>query len=302
MPARAAAGAYGGAVPRGPSLARTRRTGPSIALVLAFFVLAGVSRATAPATSPPAVASVPPVASVPAPAPTREIVLPAAAPRHDLPVINYRRVPGGFPADPSPASTAAVTEAVHPTHRLPVYDAPGGRARAFLPPSILGVPVTVPIVARRAGWAAVLLPSVNRRIGWLPDRGWTAHPLRDQLLLQRNTHELTWLRDGRPREAWTVAIGASRTPTPLGRTFVLARTGTHGAVYAGLDALVLGAVPDDRDAVAPGLRDAHTGIHAWYRPSVFGHSVSNGCIRMPRAAQKTLLNHIAPGTTLVVRD
>jgi lipoprotein-anchoring transpeptidase ErfK/SrfK len=54
--------------------------------------------------------------------------------------------------------------------------------------------------------------------------------------------------------------------------------------------------------VAPGLRDAHTGIHAWYRPSVFGRSVSNGCIRMPRAAQETLLNHIAPGTTLVVRD
>jgi hypothetical protein len=229
-------------------------------------------------------------------------VLPAAAPPPDLPVINYRSVPGGFPADPAPESTAAVTEAVHVSHRLALYDAPGGRPRAFLPPSIRGVPITVPIVARRAGWAAVLLPSVNRRIGWLPDRGWTAHPLRDQLLLSRAAHSLTWLRDGRRQASWTVAVGASRTPTPLGRTFVFARTGTDGAVYAGLDALVLGAVPDDRGAVAPGLRDAHTGIHSWYSSSVFGRSVSNGCIRVPRAAQEQLLHHVAAGTTVVIRD
>jgi hypothetical protein len=162
------------------------------------------------------------------------------------------------------------------------------------------VPITVPIVARRHGWAAVLLPSVNRRIGWLPDHGWPAHPLRDQLVLDRATHELTWLRDGHRKDRWTVAIGTSRTPTPLGRTFVLARTATHGAVYAGLDALVLGAVPEDRDVVAPGLRDAHTGIHSWYRSSVFGRSVSNGCIRVPRAAQEALLD-LAPGTTVIVR-
>jgi hypothetical protein len=195
-----------------------------------------------------------------------------------------------------------VTEGLHPQRKLAVYDAPGGRPRAFLPRTISGLPVVAPIVTRRPGWVAVLLPSANRRIGWLPATGWSPLRLRDQLVLRRRTHELTWLRDGHRRARWTVAVGTERTPTPLGRTFVLGRTGTHGAVYAGLDALVLAAVPEDRQALAPALRGAHTGIHGWHRASAFGRSVSNGCVRVPPDAQRTLLAHLGPGTTLHVID
>ena len=282
---------------------RTHRTVPVCLVVLAGCVLAAVSRATTPPSPPAVAAPLPPAAAaVAAPAPTRTaepIPLAVPAPR-DLPVITYRHVPHGFPADPRPASTVAVTEALHPPKRLALYDRPGGRPRAFLPRSILGVPVTVPIVARRPGWAAVLVPSVNRRIGWLPARGWTARPVHDQVVVRLGERSLEWLRDGRTRGSWIVAVGARRTPTPLGRTFVFGRTATRGTHYAGVDALVLGAVPDDRDAVAPGLRDAHTGIHGWYRPSVFGHDVSNGCVRMPRAAQEILLHNLAPGTPVTV--
>ena len=38
------------------------------------------------------------------------------------------------------------------------------------------------------------------------------------------------------------------------------------------------------------------------RSSVFGRSISNGCIRMPKAAQKDLLAHIHAGTPVVVID
>jgi hypothetical protein len=300
MSARRHWGAYADPMSRGPSLARTHRTGPVCVLVLASCVLAGVSRMTLP-PAPPAVAA-PRPAATPVPTPTRTVAtIPPAVPApHDLPVIDYRHVPGGFPADPEQGSTAGITEAVRPPRRLALYDRPGGRPRAFLPRSILSVPVTAPIVARRPGWAAVLLPSVNRRIGWLPTRGWTARPLHDQVIVRLSTRSLEWLRDGRPRGSWTVAIGASRTPTPLGRTFVLGRTGTRGSHYGGVDALVLGAVPDDREAVAPGLKDAHTGIHSWYRTSVFGHDISNGCLRVPRAGQEILLHNLAPGTPVVV--
>jgi len=272
------------------------------ALVAAFGVLAGAAHLARPAAGPPAPADPSPAvtSAAPSPSPTAERILAAAAPSAGLPVINYRHVPGGFPADPAPASVERLTEGLHPEQRVAVYDAPGGRPRAYLPPTIRGVTVVVPIVAREPGWAAVLLPSVNRRIGWLPDRGWQARPLRDQVVVRLADRTLTWWRDGAEQKSWTVAIGTSRTPTPLGRTFVLGRTGTHGAVYAGLDALVLGAVPDDRGAVAPGLRDAHTGIHAWYRKSVFGRSVSNGCVRVPKDGQQTLLDHIGPGTPVVV--
>ena len=263
-------------------------------LALSFLVIAGLNRATA---APPAKPVPPAIARIGA----KPVVKPRPAPG-DLPVITYRHVPAGFPADPDPAGTAPITEGLHPARRLPLYDAPGGMPRAFLPPGIRGVEVTVPIVERQPGWVAVLLPSINRHVGWLPATGWRERPLRDRLVVRLARHELTWLRDGVRRESWTVATGSDRTPTPLGRTFVLGRTGTEGSVYGGLDALVLGAVPDDRDAVAPGLRDAHTGIHGWHDAAAFGRSVSNGCVRVPRDAQRTLLDHIGPGTPVVVLD
>ena len=232
--------------------------------------------------------------------PTKPVILPARAAPAGLKTISYTYVPAGYPADPDVADIAAITEGLHPKRKLPLYDKPGGRPLAFLPPTISGVEVTVPIVEKQPGWVAVLVPSANRRVGWLPVQGFEQRTLRDHLLVRLATHQLAWLRDGVRKGSWTVAIGTGRTPTPLGRTFVLGRTGTHGAVYAGLDALVLGAVPDDRGAVAPGLYNAHTGIHAWYRNSVFGKNVSNGCVRMPPDAQRTLLANIGAGTLVTI--
>ncbi|XVV14797.1 L,D-transpeptidase [Actinoplanes sp. CA-131856] len=238
------------------------------------------------------------------------------APR-DLPTIDYWGAPGGFPEDAAPESVAPLSEGLRPLRKLAVYDAPGGRPRAFLPRSFSGLTVTVPIVERRPGWAGVLLPSLNRRVGWIPEKvpergreagthkraaAWEVLPLRDRLVLHRRGHRLVWLRDGRPAGEWEVAIGAARTPTPLGRTFVLGRTITVGGVYAGLDALVLGAVPDHPEALAPALRDGHTAIHAWSRRSAFGRSVSNGCVRLPADAQRVLLRQIGPGTPVHVID
>jgi hypothetical protein len=281
-------GTAGGAGPAGPIEPPRPRIAVSPALSPSR--LAG---SKPPGAAPKAGPRRTPVAAVPAPA--------APAPAH-LPVIGYWSPPRGFWPDPEPQSTAAIPLGLHPTRPLPVYDAPGGKPRALLPRSISGLPVVVPIIARRAGWVAVLLPSVNRRVGWLPTTGWVPRPLRDQLVVRRRKHELTWLRDGIPKAAWIVSVGAPATPTPLGRTFVLGRTTADGAVYAGVDALALGAVPDDRTSLSAGLRLAHTGIHSWYRSEAFGRSVSNGCIRVPKAGQHVLLKNIGPGTTVIVLD
>jgi hypothetical protein len=278
-----------------PRLLSTRRAVSGGLLALVTVGIGGAGLMDRPPTVTPKV-----VAPVPsAAAPARVEVPPTAGPvPAGLPKIDYHGVPRGFPHDPAAGSVAAVVEGLHPERKLALYDAPGGRPRAMLPRSISGLPVVVPIVHRRTGWVAVLLPSINRRIGWLPDAGWSPRRLRDQVVVRLDRHELTWLRDGRVRGAWTVAVGSPRTPTPLGRTFVFGRTGTHGEVYAGLDALVLGAVPEDRGALAAGLQNGHTGIHGWSRRSAFGHSVSNGCVRMPAEAQRALLHHLEPGTVV----
>lgn len=238
----------------------------------------------------PAVSAAPVVAPVPK----------AAAAPPGLTKISYWGTPSGFPADPAPRSLDAITEGLRPHGKVAVYDAPGGRPRAFLARSISGLPVTVPIVQRRPGWVAVLLPSVNRRVGWLPSTSGDVRPLHDQLILDRSDRRLTWLRDGRERGSWEVSVGSPRTPTPLGRTYVMGHTITHGSVYAGEDAIVLGAVPDNREALSASLRNGHTAIHAWSDASAFGRNVSNGCIRIPAKVQRTLLKSIGTGAVVHV--
>ncbi|MCY1138878.1 L,D-transpeptidase [Actinoplanes sp. Pm04-4] len=233
--------------------------------------------------------------------PVAQVVVPKAAPAPaGLPKISYWSAASGLPRDPATHSGSALVEGLRPYGKTAIYDAPGGEPRAFLPRSISGLPVTAPVVDKRPGWLAVLIPSINRRIGWVPTSAGAVHRLRDQLVVDRSRRELTWLRDGRQRGHWKVAVGSSRTPTPLGRTFVMGRTITQGSVYGGLDALVLGAVPDDREALSASLRNGHTAIHAWTDESAFGRSISNGCVRVPPDVQRLLLEHLPEGVPVNV--
>lgn len=219
-----------------------------------------------------------------------------------LPTITYSRAPSGFPADPSPTSTEFLTEAAHPTSKILAYDAPGGTALAYIAPTINGVAVNMPIVDRRSDWIAVLLPSANRTIAWLAPNGWTTLELHDQLVIRHSTHQLIWYRDGEQQQVWTVTLGASSTPTPLGRTFVLGQSTAESEVYAGLNVMALGNLPDEGVDVPSSLKGAHIGIHSWYTTDTFGKSVSNGCIRVPQEGQKLLLSEIPAGTEVVVAD
>jgi hypothetical protein len=240
-----------------------------------------------------------PSTATPSPTPSESIAAPAS-PAANLRVIDYSRAPTGFPPDPQPDSTVALTEGAHPTRKIPAYDAPGGQARAYLAPTINGVSISMPIVERRGGWIAVLLPSANRTIAWLGPEGWSSVSLRDQIVIRLSNHQLSWYRSGQLQQAWTVATGAPSTPTPLGRSFVLGRSPLPGKVYAGIDVLALGSVPDNPNAVVAGLRGAHIGIHSWYTDDAFGKSVSNGCLRVPQPGQRLLLSEIVPGTEVVV--
>jgi lipoprotein-anchoring transpeptidase ErfK/SrfK len=274
-------------------------------LLVTAVAVAGVAIAglTLRSDSPDVAGPAPRAAAVPSmSASTLPPAAPAAPAPDDLPTFSYFKAPRGLPADPAPTSTAAVTEGLRLTADRVVYDKPGGTPKAVLPASMSGLPVTVPIVERRTGWVAVLLPSTNRRVGWLPAEGSAPVALRDQLVLRRRTHELTWIRDGARQASWTVTTGAPATATPLGRTFVLGRVAAPGQVYAGLDALALGSVPDDPDSLPASLRAGHTALHSWYRASAFGRSISNGCIRVPKKGQRTLLKSIPTGTVVHVVD
>ncbi|GAA3451232.1 L,D-transpeptidase [Dactylosporangium matsuzakiense] len=281
-------------------LARRAAVLAALAVTLAA-PLSGCSSKHAPSVTATTPAAPDPTTLVGGPSPAAEPATtpPAAPAAAGLTTITYTQAATGFPADPDQASTTPLAEGLQLQAKSPVYDAVGGAPRAYLTPQISGVDLVMPVVARQSGWVAVLLPSMNRSIGWLPPGNYTVTPLHDQIIVHRAAFTLTWVHEGQAQQTWTVTVGAPATETPLGRTFVLGRSSLPSKVYAGLDVLALGAVPDDKNAVASGLADAHTGIHAWYR-NEFGYRKSNGCVRMPPAAQKVLLSAIGSGTSVVV--
>ncbi|WP_200213931.1 L,D-transpeptidase [Micromonospora coerulea] len=277
--------------------------GVPLLLATALLVGAAFTRGAAPTGAAIAPVVTGPVATEPAPTPAESESVPAAAPAPaGLPVVDYGPAPRGFPADPESADTTPLTAGLAPARKIAAYDAPGGRPLAFLAPTISGVNLTMPVVDRRVGWTAVLLPSANRRIAWLPAGGWTAVALRDQLVVERRTHRLTWYRDARPVRSWQVSLGMPGQATPLGRTFILGRTPPPEAVYGGVDIFALGAIPDDPDAVPTGLRGAHIGLHSWHNDDTLGENVTNGCIRLTPSGQRQLLAEVRTGTSVVVVD
>jgi lipoprotein-anchoring transpeptidase ErfK/SrfK len=201
----------------------------------------------------------------------------------------YASIPAA-PLDPAPfAVTGGLV--VHPRTPQIVYAGPGKPPVAVLPATELGGPTWVPVVQTGPGWERVLLPSrPNRATGWI----FTAGPAGSQLDTRRSAYlvrinvgarELSVYDGGQPLGTWTVAVGAPPTPTPTGRTFLLALLAPPHPTYSPL-ILPLGLHSDTLDTYGGG--PGTVGVHGWPDPSVFGRAVSHGCVRVPASALHVL--------------
>jgi lipoprotein-anchoring transpeptidase ErfK/SrfK len=212
----------------------------------------------------------------------------------------YARIPAA-PADPAPfAVTGGLV--VHPRESQIVYAGPGKPPVAVLPATELGGPTWVPVVQRSPGWERVLLPSrPNRATGWLytaAARGSQLDTRRGAYLVRINVHarKLSVYDSGRPVGTWTVAVGARPTPTPTGRTFLLALLAPPHPTYSPF-ILPLGFHSNTLDSYGGG--PGTVGVHGWPNPSVFGRAVSHGCVRVPTAALH-VLSQIPLGSLVLI--
>ncbi|MCP2337733.1 L,D-transpeptidase [Actinomadura rupiterrae] len=193
----------------------------------------------------------------------------------------------GAPADPAPdAGTGGLV--VHPDEAVAVLDRPGGKPVAVLPSSELGGPTWVPAVEEDGEWLRVLLPSrPNGATGWVTRRGGGLRTARTPYAITVDVahRALTLLKDGRQVGRWTVAVGDARTPTPSGRTFVMAslepakRTPSPVVLPLGTHSATL-----DTFGGGPGT----VALHGWPDASVFGKPVTHGCVRVPQDALRRL--------------
>jgi lipoprotein-anchoring transpeptidase ErfK/SrfK len=212
----------------------------------------------------------------------------------------YTTIPGAAPDQAPFAVTAGLV--MHPLAAQVVYLAPGKKAVAVLPATELGSPTWVPVVQSTPGWDQVLLPSrPNRSTGWIYTGGTAENALmirHSSYLIQIHVgaRKLTVDDGGTSLGTWTVAVGAPGTPTPTGRTFLLALLAPPKPTYSPL-ILPLGAHSNVLSTFGGG--PGTVGLHGWPDPSVFGEAVSNGCVRVPATALN-LLSKIPLGTLVVI--
>jgi L,D-transpeptidase catalytic domain len=259
---------------------RPRRRGlagaAACAIAAGLAVLVAACGATSPPPAPPAASSRP--------------VLPvhlSAAQIGRLPMATtFGRSPGA-PQDPGTFQPEQGL-VLHPTATRVIYARPGGSPVAALPPGQLGGPTWVPVVQSQPGWDRVLLPTrPNHSTGWIYLGGGGLQVASDDYQVQVNLagHRMTVTDGGASLGSWPVAVGAAATPTPAGRTFLLASIAPVHPTFSplilplGLHSGSLG----DFDG-GPGT----VGLHGWPDPAVFGHAVSHGCIRVPAAALRVL--------------
>jgi lipoprotein-anchoring transpeptidase ErfK/SrfK len=203
-------------------------------------------------------------------------------------------------APPDPAPFAPETGIMlHPAATRVVYARPGGPPVAALPATEIGSPTWVPVVQSRPGWDLVLLPArPNRSTGWiyLGSGGLQTAYSPYQVQISLVARRLTVLDAGHSLGSWTVADGAAGTPTPTGRTFLLASLAPRQPTYSPL-ILPLGAHSDTLSTYGGG--PGTVALHGWPDPAVFGQAVSHGCVRVPPAALR-MLSRIPLGSPVMI--
>ena len=115
------------------------------------------------------------------------------------------------------------------------------------------------------------------------------------------SHQPGGARDGRPvpGRGRRPAGGRRRppgTPTPIGRTFLLALLAPPHPTYSPL-ILPLGFHSNTLDTYGGG--PGTVGVHGWPDPSVFGRAVSHGCVRVP-AAVLHVLSEVPIGSLVLI--
>jgi lipoprotein-anchoring transpeptidase ErfK/SrfK len=278
----------------------TARAAAAITITAVIAALAAGCGSAGPAPAAPGALPLPshPAApSAPVPVPVPPMRVSSAQLARLTAATTYATTPAA-PTDQTPfAPETGIV--LHPAAARVVYTRPGGPPAATLPATELGSPTWVPVVQSQPEWDRVLLPArPNRSTGWIYLGGGGLQtrysPYRVQVSL--TAHRLTILDAGHSLGSWTVADGAAGTPTPAGRTFLLASLVPSQPTYSPL-ILPLGAHSDTLTTYGGG--PGTVALHGWPDSAVFGHSVSHGCVRVPPTALRTL-SRIPLGSPVII--
>jgi L,D-transpeptidase-like protein len=186
------------------------------------------------------------------------------------------------------------------------YRTPGGAVVArFGRENVNGYPTYFGVLGKRVGkdcralWYRVELPiRPNGAVGWVRASAIELQPVDLRIEVDVSRRQLTLFRDGRRVLKATVAVGASATPTPIGRYYVNQRlvpddtSGPFGPGAIGISAF--------SPVLTGWAQGGPVAIHGTNEPWSIGHAVSNGCIRLPNDTLERLFKIVPAGTQVII--
>jgi lipoprotein-anchoring transpeptidase ErfK/SrfK len=208
------------------------------------------------------------------------------------------RRPLGTTDAPVAALLVTPTTAFHEAGRSPV--ARFGLKNANGAPTVFGVLGERVDKRCHATWLHVQLPMrPNGATGWVRATAVQTVKLHTRIVVDLSERRVRFYKHGRLVLSSSAAIGSPATPTPLGRYYVNQRlvptdkSGPFGPGAVGVSAF--------SPVLTGWAQGGPIAIHGTNQPWSIGHSVSNGCIRLPNDVLKRLFAAAPAGTPVIIR-
>lgn len=140
----------------------------------------------------------------------------------------------------------------------------------------------------------------NGTTGWV--RAWAVrmYRVRSRIVVDVSARRLRLYRSGKLEFETRAAVGASATPTPLGRFFVNERYVLHDE-RGPFGPAVLGISAHSNALQHVWVEDGPIGIHGTNEPWSIGHAASHGCIRVSNDVMRRLFPLAPAGTPVIVK-
>ena len=175
-----------------------------------------------------------------------------------------------------------------------------GRLNVNRVPSVFGVLGERVDGSCDAKWLHVELPlRPNGATGWVLAANVRRVPVRTRITVDISERRVRLYRNGRLILSAVAAVGASATPTPVGRYYVNQRLipsdpgGPFGPGAVGISAF--------SPVLTGWAQGGPVAIHGTNEPWSIGHAVSNGCIRVRNTVFRRLFARTPAGTPVVIR-